>query len=214
MRTYQILSAERAAEICAAIREQDWTVGTTKRGPSEVKVVQELRDDNAVAKPLLNEILAAVNGSAVFQREMLESAFMPRFSRYQTGGEYQVHVDAAYMGPLRTDLAMTLFLNDDYEGGELHVEMPGYQVARVKGVPGQAVVYDCWRPHKVTPVTKGERIVAVTWFQSRVASAEDREILDRLHGVIDDLEINRMSAQERFAALGAIHTKLSKRFAS
>jgi PKHD-type hydroxylase len=214
MRTYQLLSQERSAQIVEAILAEGWTEGKTLGGVSKVKVVDELRSDNAAAKPLLDEIMGAVVDSPIFQRELLSTAYAPRFSRYREGGEYQVHVDSAYMGEVRTDLAMTLFLNDDYEGGELQIELPGSQVARVKAPAGHAVVYECWRPHCVTPVTKGERIVAVTWLQSRVANSEDREILDRLHIVIDDLKLKRMTDQERFAALGAVYDKLYKRFSA
>lgn len=195
-----------------AIRLAEWTAGKTLGGESRVKVVDELRNDSPAARPLLDEILTAVVDGPTYQRERLSKAFAPRFSRYGVGGEYQVHADSAYMGEVRTDLAMTLFLNDDYDGGELVVEMSGGQVAAVKGKPGHAVFYECWRPHLVKPVTRGERVVAVTWFQSRVPNAEDREILDRLHAVIEDVKQQRMTEQERYAALGAVHDKLLRRF--
>lgn len=214
MRVYSLFTPERCAEIVSAIREQQWTEGTTARG-NGVKRAQELRQDCPAAKPFLDEIIQAVNDSPMYQREMLETAYYPRFSRYSHGGEYRVHSDSAYMGTVRSDLAMTLFLNDDYEGGELCIDglMPNGMEARVKLHAGQAVVYECWRPHRVLPVT-GERLVAVTWFQSRIASAEDREILDRLHILIDDMDAQKMTDQERFAALGAVHGKLQRRFAA
>jgi len=216
MRLYPLLAPARCAEIVAAIRDQQWTEGKTARGNDGVKVTQELRNDCEAARPHLDAIMKAVIDSPLYQREFLESAYAPRFSRYGEGGQYQVHADSAYMGTVRTDLAMTLFLNDDYEGGELCIDgvMPNGLHARVKAPPGHAVVYECWRPHWVLPVTKGERFVSVTWFQSRVPSAEDREILDRLHVVIDDLEHKRMTDQQRFAALGAVYDKLYKRFAT
>jgi PKHD-type hydroxylase len=198
-----------------AIRSAEWTAGKTQNGDSKVKVVDELRDDNPVAAPLLQEIVGAMSASALFQREYLESAFAPRFSRYAVGGEYQVHSDASHMGPVRTDLAMTLFLNDDYEGGELCVDgaLPNGATAMAKCSPGQAFVYECWRPHWVRPVTKGERVVVVTWLQSQVPNVEDREILGRLHALIDDLTHEKLTKQQKYAALGAVHTKLKKRFA-
>jgi PKHD-type hydroxylase len=157
-----------------------------------------------------------VNASPLMRREFLESMFAPRFSRYATGGKYDVHADSAFMGPVRTDLAMTLFLTDDYEGGELCIDGIGLNGApvKVKCSAGYAVVYECWRPHWVEPVTKGERIVAVTWLQSRIQNAEDREILQRLCEVIEDVGTGKMGAQERFAKLGAVHDKLVKRFAA
>jgi PKHD-type hydroxylase len=216
MRVYPLLSPDRAAEIVASIRDQAWTPGVTQSGNPDVKKTEELKHDNAIAKPLLDEIVKAISESPLYQREMLQIAFAPRFSRYGQGGEYQKHSDAAYMGEVRTDLAMTLFLTDEYEGGELCVEgtLPNEQTAKVKAPAGHAVVYECWRPHWVEPVTKGERVVALTWFQSRVKSSEDRDILNTLHSVIDDLTHERMSKQERFAVLGAVHGKLFKRFAA
>ncbi len=214
MRTYQLLTPARAAEMVDAIRAAEWSAGKTQSGNSKVKVVDELRDDSPVAKPLLDEVVAAMSASPMFKREYLDATFMPRFSRYVVGGEYQVHSDASHMGPVRTDLAMTLFLNDDYEGGELCVDgaLPNGMHARVKCPAGHAIVYECWRPHWVTPVTKGERVVVVTWLQSQVPNAEDREILGRLHALIDDLTHETMTKQEKYAALGAVHTKLKKRF--
>lgn len=214
MRVYKLLDEKRAQEMVDAIQSQDWARGTTMREYGDIKVVSELREDNPVAKPLLEEIAQAVNDSPLMQRELLCAMFAPRFSRYAHGGKYDVHVDSAFMGPVRTDLAMTLFLTDDYEGGELCIDGLGLNGAplKVKCSPGYAVVYECWRPHWVEPVTKGERIVSVTWLQSRVKESEDREILQRLHDVIDGMET--MDAQERFAKLGAVHDKLLKRWAA
>lgn len=217
MKIYPLLPKESCAELVAAIRDEQWTQGKTQRGPSSVKVVQELRgEDSPAAKAYLDDIVRAISESPMYQGEFLESAYYPRFSRYVEGGEYQAHADAAYMGTVRTDLAMTLFLNDDYEGGELCIDglMPNGMHARVKAPAGQAVVYECWRPHWVNPVTRGERFVAVTWLQSRIPSVEDRELLSRLHSVIDDLTHKKMTEQQRFAVLGAVHTKLQKRFAT
>lgn len=216
MRVYRLLEPGRAREMVDAIQSQEWTRGKTQREYGDIKIVSELRDDNAVAKPLLGEIAQAVNDSPLMQRELLAAMFAPRFSRYGEGGKYDVHVDSAFMGPVRTDLAMTLFLTDDYEGGELCIDGLGLNGAplKVKCSAGYAVVYECWRPHWVEPVTKGERVVAVTWLQSRVQDSEQREILQRLHDVIDDLEKGQMGPQERFAKLGSIHAKLEKHFST
>lgn len=216
MRVYRLIEPGRAREIVDAIQSQEWTRGKTQREYGDIKVVSELREDDPVAKPFLDEIVQSVNASPLMQRELLGAMFSPRFSRYGEGGKYDVHVDSAFMGPVRTDLAMTLFLTDDYEGGELCIDGLGLNGAplKVKCSAGYAVVYECWRPHWVEPVTKGERVVAVTWLQSRVPGAEDREILQRLHDVIDDLDKGQMGAQERFAKLGAVHDKLVKRFSA
>src|SRR5690348_5090553 len=98
MRTYQLLSAVRAAEIARAIQCEQRSRGKTSMGVSDVKVTDELSAEECPAvRPYLDEISESVNDSLVFQREMLSTAFYPHFNRYANGGEYQVHVDAAYM---------------------------------------------------------------------------------------------------------------------
>src|SRR3546814_16464123 len=92
---------------------------------------------------------------------------------------YGLHPDAAYIplpdGQLRTDVSCTVFLNDpaDYDGGALHVEL-GSADLRFKEAPGVAVVYPSHTLHEVEPVTRGERLVAVTFIQSLIRSEERR----------------------------------------
>lgn len=105
----------------------------------------------------------------------------PLFARYAPGMAYGTHVDDALMGeapPLRTDVSVTLFLSDpaDYDGGELVIETAGGETDD-KLAAGAVVTYPATSLHRVAPVTRGERRVAVTWVQSAVRSAERREIL-------------------------------------
>lgn len=105
------------------------------------------------------------------------------FSRYRPGDAYGLHVDDAFMaaeggGELRTDLSFTLFLSepDAYDGGELEVVGPE-GLLTAKPAAGTAVLYDTGRVHQVAPLTRGERLAAVGWIQSRVRDAERREVL-------------------------------------
>ncbi len=100
------------------------------------------------------------------------------FSRYKDGMEYGTHVDDPLMYNLRSDISFTLFLADPktYEGGELVMETTaGEQGFKLEA--GQMIIYPSTTLHRVTPVTKGERIAAVGWCQSYVRDAGKREIL-------------------------------------
>jgi predicted 2-oxoglutarate/Fe(II)-dependent dioxygenase YbiX len=55
------------------------------------------------------------------------------------------------------------------------------------------------------PVTKGERICAITWLQSYVPTADQRELLNMLHQCA--VEVGN---QDMFAKLGAVHERLLK----
>src|SRR5690606_5742409 len=128
LRSYRVLTADRAAEIVAAIRGMPWEPGRSAREHGKVKRTMELRADKCPeAKPYLDEIAQAIGKCGVFEREHIEAAHYPRFSLYAGGGEYRIHTDAAYMGRTRTDVALTLFLTDDFEGGELCIDgvLPG-----------------------------------------------------------------------------------------
>ena len=112
----------------------------------------------------------------------------PMMTRYTPSMRYGAHADAAYLQfgnlTLRSDLSCTIFLNDpeNYEGGALRIHL-GTREMRFRGVPGSAIVYPSTTMHEVEPVTKGERLVAITFIQSRVADEFRREMLYELNEV-------------------------------
>lgn len=99
-------------------------------------------------------------------------------SRYAVGQEYGRHSDNAVIGGLRTDVSFTLFLGDpkSYDGGELEIDL-GATKMRFKLASGNMVIYPTQYVHRVTPVTRGERLAAVGWAQSVVADVLKRETL-------------------------------------
>ena len=50
---------------------------------------------------------------------------------------------------------------------------------------GDAVIYPTFVLHRVNPVVKGERYVAVTWIQSMVRSPQHRQVLLDIARVLD-----------------------------
>lgn len=112
----------------------------------------------------------------------------PLITRYQPGMRYGAHADAAFIqlpgGMLRSDLSCTIFLNDpkDYAGGELHVRLGDADLS-FKLEPGQAIIYPSDTLHQVMPVTRGERLVAITFVQSRIPDPFRRSMLFELNEV-------------------------------
>jgi PKHD-type hydroxylase len=105
----------------------------------------------------------------------------PLFSRYAPGMSYPPHIDAAIMGGLRTDVAVTVFLcqPESYDGGELVINTGGAQRA-IKLEAGDAVVYPASTFHSVNEVRSGVRFVAALWVQSLIREPERRAVLNRL----------------------------------
>ena len=109
----------------------------------------------------------------------------PIYARYTAGMGYGGHIDDPIMGPAqsryRSDISISVFLNppEDYEGGELCIESP-QGVNEVKLGAGHAVLYPSTSYHSVREVRSGERLVAVTWVQSHIRRADQREILIQL----------------------------------
>ena len=102
--------------------------------------------------------------------------------------QYGRHVDEAYIQGIRTDLSFTLFLNEpsSYEGGELVISRPDGD-EEMKAQKGALYLYPSSSVHYVKPVTKGVRLVAVGWVQSRVRLDEKREILFDLSKALKQL---------------------------
>lgn len=150
-----------------------------------VKNNLQLKKQAPGAEEIKKSVVKALKKHKEFQRVAIPKVVQtPLISRYREGMNYGLHVDDALMGgdrKFRTDLSVTLFLNDpsDYEGGELTVET-AIGEEQIKLPAGTAVVYPSGALHRVAPVSKGERVAAVTWVESHVRDPLKREALSDL----------------------------------
>jgi PKHD-type hydroxylase len=139
----------------------------------------------------------------------------PMMCRYTSEMRYGAHADAAFLQlgnqALRSDLSCTIFLADpgNYEGGALTIRL-GTRSLGFKGKAGSAIVYPSDMLHEVEPVASGERLVAITFIQSRIADNSRRETLYELNEVAA-LEGLRMS-HENFTRLQLVQANLLRRW--
>ncbi|TAJ87337.1 2OG-Fe(II) oxygenase [Reyranella sp.] len=86
---------------------------------------------------------------------------------YSAEGEHFFGAHRDNGAPTTADraFAVSLNLNDDFEGGEL--VFPEYAGVRVSPPAGAAAVFSCSLLHKVGPVTRGRRYVLTTFFRQK-----------------------------------------------
>jgi PKHD-type hydroxylase len=128
-----------------------------------------------------HKVIGALRSNPMFAAAVMPRHFAPPlFARYEPGMAFGSHMDNPLMGPdhMRADVSVTIFLSDPetYDGGELVMETTGGEAA-YKLPAGSAVTYPTTMLHRVEPVTRGTREVAVTWAQSLFRRADHREIL-------------------------------------
>jgi PKHD-type hydroxylase len=157
-------------------------------------------------------LLQALGRCAEFQEFAFPARIAPpMITRYQPGMRYGAHSDAAFIqlpgGAIRSDLSCTIFLSDpnSYEGGALRISLGDAQLS-FKLPAGHGVIYPSDTLHQVEPVTKGERLVAITFIQSRVADPFRRNLLFDLNEVAA-LEGLKMEP-ENFTRLQLVQSEL------
>jgi PKHD-type hydroxylase len=185
---------------------------------ARVKKNLEMRLDTERMKLLIRIILSSLGHHETFRSAALPHRVAdPIVARYEPGMTYGDHVDDPIMGTsgprFRTDLSMTLFLTspEAYDGGELVVRT-SFGDQRVKLQAGDAVLYPSSSVHRVSPVTRGERLVALTWIQSYVRDASQRELLYELNLARERL-LKELPASEATAYLDRCYANLLRMWA-
>jgi PKHD-type hydroxylase len=184
----EILSAAQVAELRAIAASANFVDGRISNPHSTVKQNLQLHDEAAYNRS--SQILTqALYAHEDFQNFAFPVAMLPpMMARYTNEMRYGAHADAAFLqlGPtaLRSDLSCTIFLSDpaSYEGGALVIHA-GSRAVSFKGAPGTAIVYPSDMLHEVERVTSGERLVAITFIQSRIQDNFRRETLYDLNEV-------------------------------
>ena len=190
-----VLNKEDISVIADLMATANFHEGTASAGSEAIRVKNnhEMFISDAEMQRLNNLVM----GKLVQNPTYIAAAFAKRiatpfYAKYTEGMHYGNHVDDPVMGPAnqryRTDVSITIFLNDPeaYDGGELIIST-AFGEQKVKLNAGDAVMYPSSSTHQVAEVTRGERLVAVTWLQSTVRDPAKREILYNLSQASESL---------------------------
>ena len=180
----QVLTTEQLDHIHDLLKNAEFVDGKLTAGiyAKTVKQNSQLKGDTDIAKEVKAIAKGALQQNALFQASVRPKVIRPiLFNQYQSGMSYGWHTDNAVMGDsvlTRSDVSLTLFLSDPdtYQGGELVIDT-GLGEQSFKLAAGSMIVYPSTFLHQVTEVTEGVRLAAVTWVQSLVRDAQQREIL-------------------------------------
>jgi PKHD-type hydroxylase len=187
-RVLPILTDDEIAQCRKIAETAPFVDGRITNPHNTAKQNEQLHDPNAydTSAKLLQQALIRSDEFREFAFPALIAP--PMMTRYKPGMRYGAHTDAAYLqlatAMIRSDLSCTIFLSDtkSYEGGALHVRL-GDASIRFKLPPGQAIIYPSDTLHEVEPVTKGERLVAITFIQSRIQDPFRRNLMFDLNEV-------------------------------
>ncbi|TIX51492.1 Fe2+-dependent dioxygenase [Alteraurantiacibacter aquimixticola] len=218
-----LLSTDEVAALRDELSGAAWKDGAETAGTRSVSVKQNLQlgVTDPQAREWGNGLLSKLGRNPTFiSASLAEKIFPPVFNLYQDGGHYGCHVDSALMRvpqadiTIRSDISATIFLSepDEYEGGELVVETE-YGAQEVKLPAGDIVLYPSNSLHQVMPVTKGQRICAITWIQSAVADTPARSMLFDLDQSIQSLSVGRDKQDPDVDRLIHVYHNLLRRWA-
>jgi len=218
-----VLDAAALARVRAVVDAGDWQDGNATSGPQAAlaKRNRQLPEDGAAAREAGGMVLDALGRSPLFVASALPlKVFPPLFNRYAGGEDFGLHVDNAIRMKrgtdfrLRSDLSATLFLSDpdSYDGGELVVE-DVFGPQSVKLPAGHLVVYPASSLHRVTPVTRGERIASFFWLQSMVRDDGRRRILFDLDRGVQEAAAAMGQGDPAVVRLTGVYHNLLRRWA-
>lgn len=215
-----VLNPARLAEIRRVLDASEFVDGRVtggKRGETK-KDNMQVKPSEAVTRQVLPAIQQALYDHPVFRKYALPKRIHLNINRYEKGMRYDDHTDAGLVGMFphnaaRSDLSMTLFLNDpgEYEGGELVVQMPTGE-ERVKLPGGDAILYSGGMVHRVEPIQSGARLAAFAWVESMIRDPQRRQIAYDAHLLRTDMA-EKGAAEAHITAVDNLYNNLIRLWA-
>ncbi|VVT04788.1 conserved hypothetical protein [Roseovarius sp. EC-HK134] len=133
------------------------------------------KDYNIEDRDLISALQARFLRRVVPEIAKVHQFKVTRMERYivscyaaEDGGHFSAHRDNTTKGTAHRRFAVSVNLNDDFEGGE--VNFPEYGPRSFKAPPGGAVVFSCSLLHKVSKVTKGRRFAFLPFLYDDAAA--------------------------------------------
>ena len=122
---------------------------------------------SAVQARFLRRVVPEIHKVHQFSVTRMERYIVSCYSA-EEGGHFSAHRDNTTKGTAHRRFAVSINLNDDFEGGE--VSFPEYGPRGFKAPAGGAVVFSCSLLHRVSVVTKGRRFAFLPFLYDDAAA--------------------------------------------
>lgn len=130
---------------------------------SQPSVIQNNNDRFKIDQDLFQVAAQCISKyNTMFKHSRIDEDTGYELLRYSEGGFYIQHVDSFLQAPRL--VTASLYLNDDYEGGEFAFFD---RQLKYKLNKGDVLMFPStfMYPHEIMPVTKGTRYSIITWFR-------------------------------------------------
>tara|TARA_Y100000004_G_scaffold184562_1_gene233745 strand:- start:543 stop:1223 length:681 start_codon:yes stop_codon:yes gene_type:complete len=154
---------------------EEWFHSGNNTNPEKLKKNLQM-DQNNLWNNYCSTVQPYLKKSKVLNNMFLGTKHsVPLFSWYKEGMEYGYHNDNYPIRQVYPNLNYTVYLNDDFEGGELIIKVGNVEVV-TKPEKGKFIIYDSNLQHRVAPVTKGERKVMLGWMETEIKDSFHRNL--------------------------------------
>lgn len=153
---------------------------------------------NAARERVRRRIVPEIKKAYQFDVTRIERDIVACY-RAEDSGHFRAHRDNTTKGTAHRRFAVTINLNDDWEGGTL--SFPEYGALQYKPPAGSAVVFSCNLLHKVVPITRGERFAYLPFLYddagARVRETNAAYLDDAVGGYRDERSAPELQAEAK-----------------
>jgi predicted 2-oxoglutarate/Fe(II)-dependent dioxygenase YbiX len=146
------------------------TIGTLDPGHKRRKdmIIADEPTQAAIRLRITRRILPEIRKAFQFQATRIERFIVACYDAAD-GGHFRAHRDNTTPGTAHRRFAVTINLNDGFDGGALW--FPEFSQRRFRPPIGGAAVFSCSLLHEATPVTRGTRYATLPFLYDDAAAA-------------------------------------------
>ena len=111
---------------------------------------------------ILQKVAQMVNLYFKYELTGMEKAQILHYKSPSNGYSYHIDLDSSEKAISRK-VSVTIVLNDGYEGGEICFRTSETGSCQ-RPTAGNVIAFSSFIPHKIKPITSGERYAVVVWF--------------------------------------------------